>query len=150
MITGARTEEEVLARRAEREAQKQREIERLKARGEYISPETIANIPKPNLQVDPEYRPENLPPQEPYYWEGQPEEVAQKEAELPWWSKALQNIQYYGEIALDKGEMVGEVIANVLGLTESRYQYVIDSLEYEESERQRLEAEEREREELEI
>jgi hypothetical protein len=86
-------------------------------------------IPRPFIGPDPEYLPENLPPREPYYWEEQ--EATGGPSRRPWWQKAYHCVSFYGEKALNIGEMLGEMIANVLGLTESRFQYVVDALEYD-------------------
>ena len=77
--------------------------------------------------IDPEWDPENLPPPPPYYWQEAPAVAAQ----VPWWEKSLQLTRYYGNILLEGGEAVGEVVASVLGLTESRFQYVVDSLSHD-------------------
>jgi hypothetical protein len=68
-----------------------------------------------------------MPPPAPFYWEEPPEVAAQH----PWWDKALQNARFYGGKLVEGGEAVGEVVAGFLGLTDSKFQYVVDAIEHE-------------------
>ncbi|CAM9702802.1 unnamed protein product [Chrysoparadoxa australica] len=98
----------------------------------HLPQELLENIPTPFVGPDPEYLPENQEPEGPYYWE-EPE-VEQEKKSL--WDKVRHNIHYFGAKALDGAEAVGEVVAGTLGLTDSKFQYVVDALEQEAWERE--------------
>ncbi|CAM9434641.1 unnamed protein product [Phaeothamnion confervicola] len=83
-----------------------------------------------------------MAPAAPYYWE------AGGTRRLPWYQKSWHNVHYYGQRTLDGAELIGEVVANLLGLTESKYQYVIDAIETEQARKEQAEREEMERNEL--
>lgn len=103
------------------------------------------NIPKPDLSPDEEWLATQVPP-EPYYWEEPPTQSRSKSL----WLKAYHHARFYGTKALDGAEVVGEAVADILGLTESRFQYVVDALEHEEWVKEQTAKEEAERRQMEM
>jgi len=72
--------------------------------------------------------------QRPYFWE------LVDVHEVPTWQKAWHVSRWTGEKVFQGMEFVGEIVADVLGLNDSRYQWVIDAAENDEA-RRKAEAE---------
>ncbi len=71
---------------------------------------------------------EEAPPRQPYYWEeGGDESVG-------WRERLRQNAQWAGNGVFAAMEFVGLVTADILGLNQSKFQYVIDAKERQEEE----------------
>ena len=82
-------------------------------------------------------------PEEPYYWE-------QGEAglEAPTTKKVWHWTYWGGEKALEGAEFMGEVFANFFGITQSKYQWVIDAKNREEEEKAQKALEDKQRKQL--
>ena len=83
-------------------------------------------------------------PEEPYYWDKPGEEGL----EAPTSQKVGHWAHWGGSKALEGAEFMGEVFANFFGLTQSKYQWVIDAKQREEEEAAQHALEERQRREL--
>mmetsp|Transcript_9601 Transcript_9601/g.13410 ORF Transcript_9601/g.13410 Transcript_9601/m.13410 type:complete len:145 (+) Transcript_9601:68-502(+) len=102
-----------------------------------VKPVPVSMIPRPDLRRDSERDLNHQPIDvEPYYWDKSEDEKSQYKM----WRKIGQNLHYYGCQTLDKMENIGEVVADALGFTQSKYQYVINSLEQEEKRAQEAKA----------
>jgi hypothetical protein len=64
--------------------------------------------------------------------------------------KVLEWLVWSGEKTFDGMEFAGEVLANVLGLTQSKYQWMIDMAEREKEEKRLRKIEERQRRQLKL
>ncbi|CAN0336194.1 unnamed protein product [Pylaiella littoralis] len=82
---------------------------------------------------------EETEPVEPYFWEegGNPN--------VDWWAKVRHSLHFGGVKAVVGAEAIGEVVANTLGLNDSKYQYVIDALEADEMRAKREQRDEEDR-----
>ena len=85
----------------------------------------------------------NAPEEEPYYWD-------QGEAglEVPTGKKVGHWVHWTGAKTLEGAEFMGEVFANFFGITQSKYQWVIDAKRREEEDAAQRALEERQRREL--
>ncbi|CAM9485003.1 unnamed protein product [Scytosiphon promiscuus] len=105
---------------------------------------------------------EGAQPVEPYFWEegGNPS--------VDWWAKVRHSLHFGGVKAIAGAEAIGEastetrmarrlgifrscttpVVANTLGLNDSKYQYVIDALEADEMRAQREKRDEEDRQKV--
>ncbi|CAM9139437.1 unnamed protein product [Ectocarpus sp. 12 AP-2014] len=79
---------------------------------------------------------------EPYFWEegGNPN--------VDWWAKVRHSLHFGGVKAVAGAEAIGEVVANTLGLSDSKYQYVIDALEADEIREKREQRDEEDRRQM--
>ena len=78
----------------------------------------------------------------PYYWEEPEAEAAGK------WKKAKHWLWWGSEKTLRGAEFVGEIVANIFGMNESKFQYVIDAQREEQRREQQRQLEQRQRREL--
>ncbi|KAJ8602245.1 hypothetical protein CTAYLR_003622 [Chrysophaeum taylorii] len=77
----------------------------------------------------------------PYYWETR--------EPLPWWRKGLHVSLWASEKTLRGAEFVGEVVANIFGLNNSKYQWVVDAMREEKEREEQRKLEEEQRREIE-